>query len=225
MVTNPLIRLFGHSPFKPIQEHMRVAVNCAAQVPSLFEALFDDNSDAVTEIRDRIFTLEKESDGIKNAMREHLPKSLLMPVNRGDLLELLGMQDEIAGTSQDIAGFLTTRNMPTIGEMKAPIIDLANRCADTCNMAGEIIELLDELVETGFSGRESGRVGEMVKELGEIESETDRLAIAAVKVLFANEDKMSAVDVVFWYELIKWISNLADNAEHVGNRLRLLIAR
>ena len=223
MVTNPLKNLFGHSPFKPLQEHMRVAVDCASHVPALYEAFFNNNAKGVEESRDRIFTLEQEADDIKNEMRAHLPKSLLMPVNRGDLLELLHMQDEIAGTSQDIAGFLMTRKMPAIDELKAPVLALASRCADTCQKAGEIVELLDELVETGFTGRESGNVSDLVDELSTIE--TDRLAIEAVKVLVDNEDKMSPVDVIFWYELIGWTSNLGDNSEHVGNRLRLMIAR
>jgi uncharacterized protein Yka (UPF0111/DUF47 family) len=30
---------------------------------------------------------------------------------------------------------------------------------------------------------------------------------------------------MFWYQLIQWVGNLADNAEKVGDRLRLLIAR
>ena len=225
MVTNPLKNLFGHSPIKPIQQHMTVAVNCANQVPGLFEALFNNDTKGIEAARDRIFALEAEADDIKNAMRAHLPKSLLMPVNRSDLLELLTMQDDIAGVSQDIAGFLTTRSMPAIDEMKEPVLALASRCSETCTQAGTIVGLLDELVETGFVGRESKNVGNLVEELSKLESETDQLAITAVKTLFSNEDKMSAVDVVFWYEIIKWTANLGDNAEHVGNRLRLLIAR
>ena len=37
MPTNPLLRLFGQSPFKPLQEHMRVVVRCAEEVPGLFQ--------------------------------------------------------------------------------------------------------------------------------------------------------------------------------------------
>ena len=35
---------------------------------------------------------------------------------------------------------------------------------------------------------------------------------------------MSPVSVMLWYRLIEWIGDLADHAEKVGNRLRLLIA-
>ena len=43
--------------------------------------------------------------------------------------------------------------------------------------------------------------------------------------LFAQEDNMKPVSVMFWYQLIQWIGDLADYAEKVGDRLRLLIAR
>ncbi len=225
MVTNPLKSLFGHSPFKPLQQHMRVVVDCAAQVPGLYQALFANDDAGVQEARDRIFSLEQEADDIKNTVRAHLPKSLLMPVNRADLLDLLGVQDDIAGSAQDVAGFLMTRKMAVIEPLKEPMITLTERCSDTCAKAGEIVGLLDELIETGFVGRESNSVGDLVEELSKIESETDVMAVETSKALFANEDKMGPVDVMFWFELIKWTANMADNAEHVGNRLRLMIAR
>ncbi len=49
---NPFLRLFGHSPFKPVQEHMRVVVRCAAEVPGLFEALCAGDRVKIRAIRD-----------------------------------------------------------------------------------------------------------------------------------------------------------------------------
>ena len=87
----------------------------------------------------------------------------------------------------------------------------------------QVIQELDELLETGFSGREVGRVEEMIKGLNELESETDQLAERAQRKLFAMENELG-ISTVFWYELINWVGVLADHAERVGNRLRLLIA-
>ena len=36
---------------------------------------------------------------------------------------------------------------------------------------------------------------------------------------------MKPVSVMMWYRLIEWIGDLADYAEKVGDRLRLLIAK
>ena len=220
-----LTSLFGRSPFKPMQEHIGVAAQCAGQVPELFEALFAGDQDQIVAVKNRIYELEQEADDVKNELRAHLPKSLFLPVDRRDLLEVLDMQDSIADTAQDIAGLLFERPMEAPEDLKDPLMALSRRCVDACEQAVKIIGELDELVETGFRGRESEKVSEMVSELNKIESDTDDMGTELVRRLFAQEDQMKPVSVIFWYELIQWTGDLADYAEKVGNRLRLLMAR
>ncbi len=176
-------------------------------------------------IKERIFELENEADVIKNELRSHLPKSLFMPVDRRDLLEVLDLQDNIADTAQDIAGLLVERKMEVVEGMQQPLLTMVRRCVDACDQASRIIERLDELVETGFRGPESDAVIEMVDQLNKIESDTDQMGLELTRSLFAKEDEMKPVSVVFWYNLINMIGELADYAEKVGNRLRLLLAR
>ena len=223
--TNPLLRLFGQSPFKPLQEHMRAVVQCADEVPRLFEALKAGDRLAVAAVRDRIFELESEADEIKNELRAHLPRSLFMPVDRRDLLEILDLQDSIADTAQDIAGMLVVREMEFPAPMQEPLMALTRRCVDACHQMAAIMEELDELLETGFRGRESEKVIQMIDELNRIETDTDEMGLELLRQLFAQEDDMKPVSVVIWRRLIHWIGDLANYAEKVGNRLRLLLAR
>ncbi|MCB1940829.1 MAG: TIGR00153 family protein [Candidatus Accumulibacter sp.] len=223
--TNPMAALFGKSPFKPMQKHMRIVTECVAEVPVLFSALIEQDWAQVEAQKDKIFVKEGEADALKNDLRDHLPRSMLLAVDRRDLLELLAMQDAIADTAQDIAGLLVERKMEVPPGMAEPLMRFVNRCTETCEQAHKIIEELDELLETGFRGRDVDRVNAMVLELGQMESDTDLMGIALSGVLFAQEDSVKPVSVMFWYQLIQWIGNLADNAEKVGDRLRLLIAR
>ncbi len=222
--TNPFASLFGRSPFKPMQKHMRTVKKCVGQMPKLFEALCDADQEKVVEIKDKIFEIENEADAIKNELRAHLPKSLFMPVDRRDLLEVLDLQDSIADTAQDIAGLLVERRMEVAEGMREPLLALVRRSADACNHASLIIERLDELVETGFRGPDSESVIEMVEQLNKIESDTDQMGLELTRTLFAREDEMKPVSVMFWYQLIMMIGEMADYAEKVGNRLRLLLA-
>lgn len=223
--TNPMAALFGKSPFKPVQAHMRVIMDCVSEVPALFQALVDGDQAKLEAQKNLIFDKEQAADEIKNQLRGQLPKSVLMPVDRRDLLDVLAMQDSIADTAQDIAGLLLERKMEVPQGMAEPLMTLVTRCVDSCNQAGKIIEELDELVEIGFRGREAGRVEEMVDALNKIEDETDELGMQLARRLFAQEDSMSPVSVMFWYQMIQWIGDLADYAEKVGDRLRLLLAR
>ena len=223
--TNPIASLLGSSPFKPMQAHMRIVQACVAEVPALFEALIAGDKDRLTAQKDLIFAKEHEADELKNDLRAHLPKSLFMPVDRRDLLEILELQDTIANTAQDIAGLLMERDMTVPDGMAEPLTALVKRCVETNQQAAKIIEELDELIEMGFRGREASKVEEMAAELNRIEDETDQMGISLSRTLFSKEDEMKPVSVMFWYQLIQWIGDLADFAEKVGDRMRLLIAR
>jgi predicted phosphate transport protein (TIGR00153 family) len=225
MPLSSFLSLFGQSPFKPLQEHMRIVVRCANEVPPLFEAVQAGDRDKVEELHDSIFKLENDADEIKNQLRAHLPKSMFMPVDRTDLLEILDLQDSIADAAQDIAGMMVVRELTLPPEMRRPLMGLTRRCVDACNQLAKIMEELDELVETGFRGPESDKVMEMIAELNRIESDTDARAIELMRALFKHEDEIGAVSTIMWDRVIHWIGDLANYAERAGNRHRLLIAR
>ena len=224
MALSPFTNLFGRSPFTALQKHMRVVTDCADVVPELFDALCKDDRQRLVAAQERIFALEEEADKIKNELREHLPKSLFLPVDRRDLLEVLDMQDSIADTAQDIAGLLVERPMEVIEAMHEPLGELVETCVAACHMSARVIEELDELLELGFGGKERGTVLAMIGELGQIEDRSDELGMTLARLLFQHEDAMKPVSVMFWYQLIEWIGDLADYAEKVGNRLRLILA-
>lgn len=217
--------LFRKSPFKALQTHMREVVDCARDVQPLIQALVDGDQADVDRIKDRIFEREAKADEIKHELRLHLPKSLFMPVDRRDLLEILHLQDTIANRAQDIAGLLFERQMTIPPFMQEPLIALTARCVETCEQALNVIEELDELVALGFRGMEVDKVNDMLEALNDIEDETDELGIMLARTLFKHEDEMRPVSVMMWYQLFEWIGDLADYAEKVGDRLRLLIAR
>ena len=178
---------------------------------------------AVRERRAAIDDLEHEADSIKNEIRNNLPRRLMLALERRDMLEILDSQDSIADVTQDIAELVDQRGMVLPPPLVEPMTALAARVVAACDQGQKVINELDELVETGFSPRETARVETMISELGRIETETDELQDRACRVLFGLEDELG-VATVYWHQIILWIADLADYAERVGNRLRLLIA-
>ena len=225
MILNPLTKLVKRSPLIAIQEHKRAAVDCAREVPGLFQALSDNDTEKFREIANRIETKENEADKIKNRLRGRLPKSLFMPIDRRDLLEVLHIQDSIADTAQDIAELLYEREMRIPAEMQAPIIALADSCLEVCEYALKVIDELDELLEMGFRGNQARKVEEMVDRLNLIEDEADALELELARALYGIESEIDPVSVIMWYRIIEWVGDLADHAEKVGDRIRLFIAR
>ncbi|MCS5619798.1 MAG: TIGR00153 family protein [Myxococcota bacterium] len=216
-------KLVGRSPVGPMQEHMRVVVACAHEIVPLVEAMASGDVAAVRERRAAIDDLEHEADSIKNEIRNNLPRRLMLALERRDMLEILDNQDSIADVTQDIAELVDQRGMVLPPPLVEPMTALAARVVAACDQGQKVINELDELVETGFSPRETARVETMISELGRIESDTDELQDRACRVLFSLEDELG-VATVYWHQIILWIADLADYAERVGNRLRLLIA-
>jgi len=222
---NTFSKLFGQSPFTALQRHMRVVLECARDVKPLVDALVAGDQGQVTEFKNRIFEKEAEADKIKHELRASLPKSLFMPVDRRDLLEVLQLQDTIANTAQDIAGLLIERKMNIPEFLRTPLAELTERCIDTVELSAKVIEELDELLAIGFRGREVDRVDAMLVNLNEVEDETDELGIKLARALFDHESELDPVSVMMWYQIIEWVGDLADYAEKVGDHLRLLIAK
>ncbi|AQZ94628.1 TIGR00153 family protein [Halopseudomonas phragmitis] len=225
MPNNPFIKLFGRSPIGPMQQHIAKAHECAAQLVPFIEAVFADDWQAAEQVQQRIVQLEHEADKLKKDVRIHLPKSLFLPVPRSDLLELLSVQDKVANRAKDIAGLMLGRNMTIPATLQPAFLVFVQRSVDAAAQALKAMNELDELLETGFAGREVTLVEKLVIELEDIERDTDRMQVKLRAELFKLEKDMPPVDVMFLYQIIEWIGDVADRAERVGNRLELLMAR
>ncbi len=100
------------------------------------------------------------------------------------------------------------------------------KCAiATSRQAKRIINELDELVEVGFRGREVTSVEEMINDLDDIEYEADKLEKQINNAMFVIEKTLDPVDVIFMYQVIHEIGEVADISQRVGARVELLLAR
>lgn len=217
--------IFGSSPVSPLQKHMAKVYACATELVPLFNAVINEDWDEVARLQKLISDLEREADVLKKALRLNLPKGLFMPVSRQDLLEVLLMQDKIANKSKDIAGTILGRHMTLPDPIQEDYIRFVERCVAACKQARKAINEFDELVETGFSGREIDIVTEMINKLDSIESETDTLQAEIRSKIFAIEKDLPPIEVIFLYKVIEATGDVADRAQNVGSRLQLMLAR
>jgi predicted phosphate transport protein (TIGR00153 family) len=217
--------IFGHSPVKPMQQHMERVFACVSELMPLFEAVVANDMKKVAEVQKSIATLEGEADDLKKQIRLQLPSGMFMPVSRRDLLEILTMQDKIANTAKDIAGTMLGRKMTLPETIGKDYLAFVQRCIDACEQAQVAINELDELVETGFRGHEVKMVKKIISKLDKIEGNTDKLQVKIRQKLFEIEKDLPPIDVMFLYKIIDLTGDVADHSQKVGSRLQLLLAR
>lgn len=223
--TTPLSGLFRRSPFKPIQEHMRVVFSCICLVPPLFDALYLKDSEQITNLAAQIDKLETEADKIKSTFRLNMPTSLLMPVDRKDLLGLISDQDSLADTAETVSQIVMYRDMEVPEQLKAVLDELLEGTMEITSHAKEMIEQLDELLEVGFGGREMEKVTAMIAGVRRGEHNIDQILHRARRTLFSIEKDLDPVSVMFWYRVIELVGALSDQSENIADRLLLFLSK
>jgi predicted phosphate transport protein (TIGR00153 family) len=223
-MANYISKIFGKSPVGPLQEHMDTCYRCARELITFFTHVIAKDWDAAAESRSQIVQLENDADALKKQIRADLPKSLFMPVPRQDLLELLLVQDRIANRVRDVSGIVLGRRMHIPEAVQQRFLEFVTRNVDAAKQARKSIRELDELYETGFRGAEAALVEGLVERLDEIENDTDELQVRVRSEIFAIEQDVPPVDVMFLYRIVELIGDVADMAERIGRRLELLLS-
>ncbi len=222
---NIISDMLGKSPVEPLQEHIKTAYQAATLLPDLFRAANLNDWVKVDEITEEIKVLENDADDMKNSIRSNLPKSLFMPVPRQDLLELVLVQDKVANLSKQISSMVKVRKLQVPASLYEQFLEFVERCVDAAKKAKQSVNELDELYTTGFRGAEVKIVEKLIAKLDKIETETDAMQNSLQANIFAMEKELPPVEVMFLYKLIDMTGDVADQAERIGRRLELLLAK
>lgn len=229
--TNPIAALFGRSPFGPTQEHMRLVQSAVAQLPALVEALGTADNPDIAPLQDAIRAPVTQASALARDIRLHLPRSLFMPVDRRDLLELLDRQEWIGREVRAIADLPLQHAMSLPTELHTALLSLTQTATETCRQATAIVDEIDELIETGFRGPEATRVETMIQALDRLAGETDDQAPAVTRALFAPSDDAGQGNALpsatqhLTHQLVRALGALANRAARIGDHLLPLIAR
>ncbi len=224
MIGRSILGLFAESPFAAMKELADRVKVCTDEVPILFEAFFDDDYDLVIELAEKISHLEHEADVVKTRVRDGLPKSLFLPVDRRDLLDVLSSLDAIADCAEDVGILFTLRKMEPHEDLIGPLKSLVRRVTATVEKAVEIVHAMDIAAKSGFAGKEADKIIHMIDELGRLEHEADIVQDDLARKLFAMEDDIKFGSLFIWNKIFNKVGDMANHAERMGNRLRLFFA-
>jgi len=204
---------------------MKVVFSCVCLIPPLFDAVYREDSSQVSDFANQINKLETEADKLKSTFRLNMPRSLFLPVDRKDLLNLIADQDKIADIAEDIGKTFLFRKMTVPEELKALLDELLEGTMEIAAAAREMIEKLDELLEVGFAGRELDKVSLMIAGVRRSEHNIDDIICRIKKELFSIEKNLDPVSVMFWYKIIDMLGLISDQSENLADRLLLFLSK
>lgn len=218
-----IFNLFGRSPFAPLQSHMEKVSVCVHLIIGLFDALEKKDYIAIEQIADQIAESEHQADLMRNGILNHLPKSLYLPINRNQLVEILNTQDEIADAAKDVAVLTTLKPIELLPYFKDEFKEFLAKNISTFDSVLLIIKEMHDLLESSFGGIEAEKVRSMVEEVAFKEHEVDVIQRKLLKKLFQSEDQMSYTTFHLWQKLCETIASLSNLSETLAFRIRLTL--
>ncbi|HKJ93714.1 MAG TPA: TIGR00153 family protein [Longimicrobiales bacterium] len=220
-----ILGLFAKSPFGPLAQHTERVHETVVLIRPLFEAFIAEDWPQAAVVYEQISRLEHKADNIKNEIRDNLPKSLFLPVDRGDVLTFLREQDALADGAEDLGVLLSMRNTATPEVMREGLLKFVDQVIATSELWYTTCRELPTLQEASFSGPEVTRTIERVKQISDMEWEADKLQAAVTRQVFEQEKEHGAIFVFFWFNVLRVLGGVANHAENSADLLRLMLAK
>jgi predicted phosphate transport protein (TIGR00153 family) len=213
------------TPFRQLYDHMNVVKR---GIDALGEGLihyYTGNYKGFSKLAKSIAEYEHEADVIKSNLRNHLPNSLFMPVDKGKFLRALREQDAILDHANTLARMLDMRHTKIPKPLQKGFIEHVEGSLKTVGAMEKAVGNIMDLVETSFVKRERDQTKEHIHEVQRLEQETDEIKYKVTKAIYKMEDKLKPMDTYHLLKIIDWVDDIADHAENVTDWLRAMIAR
>lgn len=218
-----ILNLFGRSPFAPLQTHMEKVSNCVHLLNELFRDLEARDYKAVEKVAAQISELEHQADITKNDIRNHLPKSLFLPIDRSHLLEILTIQDRIADSAEDVAVLATLKQIEILPSFKVEFNEFLNKNIVAFDSVRLIIKEMHELLESSFGGAEAEKVRTMIENVAYEEHEVDLVQRKLLRKLFQAENEMSYTSFHVWQKICEALAAISNLSENLAYRVRMTL--
>lgn len=218
-----LARLFGQSPFAPLQAHLEVVAFCVQQMLPMFLALRNQDYQQIHLLAKTISDKEYQADCIKNDMRNHLPVGLFMPISRAGILEIISIQDSIADTAEDVAILLTVKELRFYPEFEAIFSQFLHKSVETFDFIMKVIQEFNKLLESSFGGRKADKVRFLVSRVAKAEHECDVIQRQLMQIFFSDEFAISAKEFYLWLQIIKRVAGISDSSEKLAHRINMTL--
>lgn len=204
---------------------MRIASESATFLPEAMQAFFRNDREALQETRQTVSELMADADQLLKELQQRLPDATNIPLARRDLFDVLELQESIARRMQEITALLPDLPVDVPIEMRKPLKRLADRCVAATEVAYEIVKAIEKVVEAGFKGAQQDAARQLVQDVIAIGAEADALCAEITRMLLAESREMDPVAVVFLYQLVGWIDDLANFSQKLAIRSQLLLIR
>jgi predicted phosphate transport protein (TIGR00153 family) len=213
------------TPFSQLYEHMNTVKKGIDVLGDGLIKYYSGDYKGFSKLAKSMSQYEHEADIIKGNLRNHLPNSLFMPVDKGKFLWALREQDSILDHANNLARMLDMRHTRIPKPLQKGFIDHVKSSMKTVEVMEKAVGNIMDLVETSFVKRERDQTKELIYEVHRLERKTDDLKYKVTRAIYKMEPDLEPMDTYHLLKIVDWVDDIADHAENVTDWLRAMIAK
>ena len=213
------------SPFGQLLEHMDKVRECTDILGNGLVKYYKGDYEGFSDLAEKVSEIEHEADIIKRNLRNHLPTSLFMPVDKGKFMWALREQDKILDHAENLVKMLDMRHTKIPKELQDVFICHAKFVMKTVEAMQVAVGNIRDLVETSFVKREREQTKRYIYKVHEYEWKADQKKYEMTKGIYKLEKKLAPMNVYHLLKIADWVDDIADHAENVADWLRAMIAK
>ncbi len=214
--------LFFKSPFENVKLHADKIKQCTMLFKNAIHAHMKGNFDEFERITDQVARFESEADAIKRNIRNHLPKGILMPVDKFQLFQYIKEQDRVMDEIEESLFWLSYRHEKIPEELRDDFTQLIDLVIKPVNRLPELVSQTITYFRTR-SNEDRNKVKSIIRDIRQWEREAD-LVERELKLKIFSTVK-NAISVFYLIRLTELIGSIADHAENASDMMRAMIAR
>lgn len=214
--------VFGYSPFGDLHRHAELCGKAVEKLTEQFRYCKERNCEMVLKLEKEIDNLEYQADLIKQEIRAHVTKSLLMPVDRQDLLNFLKMQDQIIDNCEHVTHMISYKLLEVPENIWDLIFELLSRVRETVMEYENLVDHFKGLLESSFSKSEVNKTLDHVPVIEELEHKCDKIQIKIHREIF-NSKSDNVLDLILLNEIIVKVGEIANSTARAASIFRTMI--
>ncbi len=217
------LNLFRQSPFDGLKKHAQLIREVAPVFKKAFTAYLEDDVTEFESCHNKVTMIEDQGDRIKRNIRGHLPRGILLPMDKFKLLWYLREQDKVLDATQDTLHWLSYRKTKIPEHLCDDLLFMVEKIIGVCESVLPLVESAESYFQS-FSEKHRAEVKLKIGAIRELEFQSDQVERNLLSEILSHPFD-NATSAYHLSELVRLMGGVSNHAENAGDMMRAMIAR
>ena len=220
-----IVDTLPQSPFKILMAHFDRSCRSVHKLNEMIELYLKGDFTEAASLSVEVSRLEHEADEIKRHLRATVPRMILMPISRQDILDILASNERIADSAQDVAQILDMRETVFPKAIHPMLKRFIRHVMDSVEALRDMMKHLEKVLARTFARIETQEVIALGHHVHEHEYKADSTNKQLSKAIYALEGKENPLAIFHMMRFTDVLDSVADNAENAALKIVLVVSK